>query len=108
MFGGDEYWDEVFVSSVSVMPLLHRAYERVAKVLGLGLYMSFWRETKHKTPKSSFITVTGLLILLYHEVLHPFTTLRYYFLPLMMYSLWAAFWYLLLILKLYREGYEER
>ena len=84
------------------MPLLFRAYERIVKILGLIVYMGYWSENKLKNKWTKFIVITGGLIVFYHEGLHQFTTLRYYFLPLMMYSIWAGFFYALTIFDLYR------
>lgn len=102
------YWNEVFVNSVSLMPLLFRPLESVTRVLGLALYMWYWRESYHRTDKSKFVVATGSLLIFYNEVLHPFTTRRYYFMPLMMYSLWATFFNTLTIGQLFREVLEDK
>ena len=48
------------------MPLLFRAYERIVKILGLAIYMSYWGQNKLNLGWSKFIVITGGLIVFYH------------------------------------------
>lgn len=91
----------MLVNSINLLPLLIDLKEKYAKLGLLAVYMGFWGEAHWKKPKSLLVLTTGILVVLFHDMVHPFLGGRMEFMPLMLNSLWATAFNSWLIARLY-------